>query len=87
MLFRSWDAKLPVGSVVTNARSDRIRKIVVDSGPGQLRRWREHRRNLVADYRLAFGEEPGPLQSIALMTDSDNTRSQARTWYGPVEFQ
>jgi hypothetical protein len=60
---------------------------VVDSGPGQLRRWREHRRNLVADYRLAFGEEPGPLQSIALMTDSDNTRSQARTWYGPVEFQ
>ena len=82
-----WDAKLPVGSVVTNARSDRIRKIVVDSGPGQLRRWREHRRNLVADYRLAFGEEPGPLQSIALMTDSDNTRSQARTWYGPVEFQ
>lgn len=81
-----WDARLPVGSVVTNPRSDRIRKIVVDSGPGQLRRWREHRRNLVADYRLAFGEEPGPLQSIALMTDSDNTRSRARTWYGPVEL-
>lgn len=81
-----WDARLPVGSVVTNPRSDRIRKIVVDSGPGQLRRWREHRRNLVADYRLAFGEEPGPLQTIALMTDSDNTRSRARTWYGPVEL-
>jgi hypothetical protein len=81
-----WDSRLPVGSVVTHARSDRIRKIVVDSGPGELRRWRDHRRDLAADYRLAFGEEPGPLLSIALMTDSDNTHSRARTWYGPVEL-
>jgi len=70
--------------VIINPRSDRIRKIVVDSGPGQLRRWREHQRDLAADFRLAFGEPPGPLQSVALMTDSDNTQSQATSWYGPV---
>ncbi len=85
-LMYVWDAQAPVGTVVINPRSDRIRKIVVDSGAGQLRRWREHRRDLAADYRLAFGEEPGPLLSVALMTDSDNTRSQARSWYGPVAF-
>jgi Protein of unknown function (DUF3047) len=85
-LMYVWDASAPVGSVIVNPRSDRIRKIVVDSGPGELRRWREHRRDLAADFRLAFGEEPGALNSIAVMTDSDNTRSRARSWYGPVEL-
>lgn len=85
-LMYVWDAKAPVGTVIVNPRSDRIRKIVVDSGVGQLRRWREHRRDLAADFRLAFGEAPGALQSVALMTDSDNTRSQAQSWYGPVTF-
>ncbi len=85
-LMYVWDSKLPVGTVVINPRSDRIRKIVVDSGPAELRRWRDHRRDLAADFRLAFGEEPGPLQSMAVMTDSDNNRGSARTWYGPVEL-
>lgn len=81
-----WDATLPVGTVIVNPRSDRVRKIVVDSGPAQLRRWRDHRRNLAADFRLAFGEEPGALASVGLMTDSDNTGSRAASWYGPIQF-
>lgn len=82
-----WDAKLPVGTVLKHPRSDRVRKIVVDSGAAQLRRWREHRRDVAADFRLVFGEEPGPLLTVALMTDSDNTRSRARAWYGAVELR
>ncbi|MBL8340138.1 MAG: DUF3047 domain-containing protein [Rubrivivax sp.] len=83
-LMYVWDAQAPVGSVIVNPRTDRVRKIVVDSGPMNLRRWRDHRRDLAADFRLAFGEDPGPLLSIAVMTDSDNTRSRAQSWYGAV---
>ena len=79
-----WDATAPVGTVVVSRRSDRVRKLVVDSGPVHLRRWRDHRRDLAADFRLAFGEEPGVLRSVAVMTDSDNTASSARSWYGAV---
>lgn len=86
-LMYVWDTKLPVGTVLTDARSDRVRKIVVDSGVAELRRWRDHRRDVAADFRLAFGEEPGPLLTMALMTDSDNTRSHARAWYGAVELR
>jgi hypothetical protein len=85
-LMYVWDSKLPVGTVVINPRSDRVRKIVIDSGTVELRRWREHRRDLAADFRLAFGEAPGPLTTMAVMTDSDNSRSSARAWYGPVEL-
>ncbi len=82
-----WDPTRPVGTVVPSPHSDRVRYLVVDSGPDALRQWREHERDLPADFRRAFGEEPGPLTSVALMTDSDNTRSQSRAWYGPVEWR
>jgi len=85
-LMYVWDATAPVGTVIVNPRSDRIRKIVIDSGPAQLRQWRDHRRDLAADYRLAFGEAPGALRAIAVMTDSDNTRSSAKSWYGIIDL-
>ena len=85
-LMYVWDATAPVGTVIVNPRSDRIRKIVIDSGRQELRRWREHRRDLAADFKLAFGEAHGPLAAVAFMTDSDNTSSSARSWYGPVEL-
>lgn len=83
-LMYVWDARAQVGSIVVNGRSDRVRKIVVDTGDRGLRQWRDHRRNLAADFRLAFGEDPGPLQSIAVMTDTDNTGSSAQAWYGAI---
>ena len=79
-----WDAKAPIGSVISHPRTDRIRKIVVESGTAGLRTWRSYRRDLAADYRLAFGEAPGALQALALMTDGDNTQSQLATWYGDI---
>jgi hypothetical protein len=84
-LMYIWVPSAPIGSVIVNPRSDRIRKIVVDSGSTDLRRWVDHRRNLVEDFRRAFGEEPGRLLSVAVMTDSDNTRSSAEAWYGAVK--
>ena len=83
-LMYVYDSATPADTVVHNCRSDRIRKIVVDSGSTQLQRWRTHRRDLVADYRRAFGEAPGALLSVAIMTDTDNTGTTAQAWYGPV---
>jgi hypothetical protein len=83
-LMYVWDNQAPVGSVVINPRTDRVRKIVLDSGAAQLGRWRDHQRHLASDFRRVFGEAPGPLQSVAVMTDADNTRSTAQAWYGPV---
>ena len=85
-LMYVWANGAPLESVLINPRSDRVRKIVVDSGSAGLGRWRDHRRELAADFQRAFGEAPGPLQSVAVMTDADNTRSRAQAWYGPIRF-
>jgi hypothetical protein len=81
-----WDTDAPVGRVVVHPRSDRMRKIVVESGRDGLRQWRRYRRMLAADYRLAFGEAPGPLLAVAVMTDGDNTRSRLHTRYRDISW-
>ncbi|WP_428420136.1 DUF3047 domain-containing protein [Methylibium sp.] len=83
-LMYVWDNQAPLESVVINPRSERIRKIVVESGPGHLQQWREHERDIAADYRRAFGEAPGTLIGVGLMTDADNTGTSALAWYGAV---
>jgi hypothetical protein len=34
-----------------------------------------------------FGEAPGALLGVALMTDSDNTRSNTHAYYGPISVR
>jgi hypothetical protein len=85
-LMYVWCNKREPGSVIVNARTDRIRKLVVESGTRRLNEWLEYERDIRADYERAFGEKPGALVGIGIMTDSDNTRSRTHAWYGPVRF-
>jgi hypothetical protein len=85
-LMYVWSNHRPVDSVIVNPRTDRVRKMVVESGPGHLMQWRRYERDVRADYEKAFGEAPGALVGVAIMTDSDNTRSNVRAWYGDIRF-
>jgi len=82
-----WSDVHPPGTVLNNSRTDRVRKLVLDSGRQHLGQWRDHERDVRADFVHVFGEEPGPLLSVALMTDTDNTRSQAQAWYGALRLK
>lgn len=85
-LMYVWGTHSTPESVIINTRTDRIRKVVLESGPGRLDRWLDYERDVRADYEKAFGEPPGALVGIAIMTDTDNTRQQAKAWYGPVNL-
>jgi Protein of unknown function (DUF3047) len=86
-LMYVWDNQAQVGTVIpASSGTDRIRKLVLDSGPALTKTWRTHVRDIAADYRLVFGEEPGALVAVAFMTDSDNTRARTQAWYGPVRI-
>jgi hypothetical protein len=85
-LMYVWSNRAEVGTVIENPRTDRIRKIVLESGPGGLGEWRSYERDIRADFEKAFGEAPGTLLDIGIMTDSDNTQSVTRAWYGPVQL-
>jgi hypothetical protein len=85
-LMYVWCNTRPPGTVIVNPRTDRVRKMVVESGAKGLSRWLSYDRNIRADFEKAFGEPPGALVGIGIMTDTDNTRTQTRAWYGPLNL-
>lgn len=86
MLMYVWNSNGDAGNIISSSRTDRIRKMVVESGPGGLGRWLEYERDVRADFVKAFGEEPGALVGVGIMSDTDNTRGQVRAWFGPVSL-
>jgi len=86
LLIYIWENRAPVGAVIENLNTSRIRMIVVDSGKGNVGAWREHRRNVYEDYKRAFGEDPPRVRSIGIMTDSDNTGGDVEAYYGDIAF-
>lgn len=85
-LMYVWSNQQPVDAVIINPRTDRVRKWVVESGPQHLNQWRHYRRDIRADFEKAFGEPPGKLVALAIMTDSDNTQGNVRAWYGNIKL-
>jgi hypothetical protein len=81
-----WCNTRPVGTVLVSPRTDRVRKIVVESGETHVGQWRDYQRDIAQDFRQAFGEEPGPLIGVALMTDADNTGEKINAWYGALSL-
>jgi hypothetical protein len=86
MLMYVWDATLPLGQVVSYSRSGRIRNLVVHSGLQGTGRWQSHRRNVVEDFRQAFGEAPGRLVSVGVLTDADDLKQPMSTDYGDIRL-
>lgn len=83
-LMYVWDAAGPAGRSFANPYTSRVRTFVVEGGRARLGQWLDYERDIVADYRAAFGEEPPPLSGVAIMTDADNTGDRASAWYGDV---
>jgi hypothetical protein len=79
-----WANRATTDTVIVNPYTDRVRMIAVESGPEHVGRWQEVTRNIVDDYRRAFGEEPPLISGIAIMTDTDNTGEEATAWYGDI---
>jgi hypothetical protein len=81
-----WGSNSPADTMIANSYTDRVMMFVVESGAGKLQQWVTERRNVYADYRKAFAEEPPMISGIAIMTDTDNTGEAAVAWYGDIVF-
>lgn len=85
-LMYIWSTTAAPGTVIANPHTDRVQMIVVSGLSGDAGQWQSLRRNIVQDYERVFHEKPGRITGYGLLTDTDNTGTTARTWYGDVEF-
>jgi hypothetical protein len=81
-----WANKLPQGRAVPNPYTNNAVMIAVESGPHRTGTWIRETRNVYADFRRYFDDEPPPAGAVAIMTDTDNTGQTARAWYGPIRL-
>jgi hypothetical protein len=85
-LMYVWDGQAEPESIHHYHRSGLIRYLVVESGARNTGRWLGYRRNVVEDYRRAFGREPGRIRSIGVLTDSDALKTRCEAWFGDLSF-
>jgi hypothetical protein len=79
-----WADTEPVGTVAPSPFTARVRLVVVESGAQRAGEWVTVRRDLVVDYRRAFGRRPPPVTDIGIMTDTDGTGTDATAYYGDI---
>jgi uncharacterized RDD family membrane protein YckC len=75
-----------VGTRTISSRVSNVKIIVVASGGGGLGAWQRFQRNLAADYIDLFGRQPPRVGKVAIMIDSNDTRSDAEALIAEVRF-
>lgn len=79
-----WANRLPQGQSIPNPFTGNAMMVAVQSGPAQAGTWQSEERNLLEDYRALFGDQPGDIGAVAVMTDTDNTGEKATAYYGDI---
>ncbi|MCS6995862.1 MAG: DUF3047 domain-containing protein [Casimicrobiaceae bacterium] len=83
-----WEAEVPAETVIDHHTVSRIKKLVVRSGPAGLGEWLSFERDVREDYRRAFpGEEPGEIESIGIMTDTETLGGTASACYADITLR
>jgi hypothetical protein len=85
-LMYIWENKAPVGTIIRSTHSDRVKMMVVERGAEGIGQWRDFVRNIVEDFEQAFGEKPGRLIGVGVLTDTDNTGETVEAWYGDIRL-
>ncbi len=86
VLMYIWTDQVAVGTVIPSAHTSQVKMLAIASGSAGLGNWQAVKRNLVEDYKLAYGAEPGPVLGVAVMTDTDNTGKKAVGEYSGIRI-
>ena len=81
-----WSNGLPKGSAWKNAHTMSSINISVQSGLEKVGQWTQQTRNVRRDYKRFFGSDVKQADAVAIMTDTDNSGSQAIAFYGDISF-
>lgn len=81
-----WGDGAAKETIIENGWNPRIRLLLAQSGAERVGDWVMETRNIVEDFRRAFGEEPGRVISIGIHCDSDATATRSEGFFGDIKF-
>lgn len=80
-----WASREDEGGILTNPYAPSAKMIVLQKGKRNLGRWIVEERNILDDYRRAFGTDPPAMATLGIMSDSDNTGEASVAYVGFIE--
>jgi hypothetical protein len=81
-----WDSTAPKG-LLASASAPLFKKIfavVMGSGTQKLGTWITEHRNMIDDYKQAYGEEPEALEGLRIQINSQHTESRAEAYWRSI---
>jgi hypothetical protein len=82
-----WAEKLPMGTIGTSPYSENIKIFVLKSGAANPGEWFTENRDIIEDYRKAFGINPDyDIGALAFMTNTEHTGSSADAVYDEINL-
>jgi len=81
-----WSSREPVNIKWPNPFTANSMMLSVESGAKHTGQWRTYKRNVREDFKRLSGKDVTHIEAVAIMTDTDNTKSDARASYGDIYF-
>ena len=84
-----WDTARPKGTTYDDSIPllVKVKVVVVESGNENVGKWNRVTRDIYADFKNLFGEEPGALKAIRIHTNSQYTKSTCSGYVGKFTFE
>jgi len=84
-----WDTSAPQGLMedTTPVPFMHVKVVVVRSGAADLGKWISESRNVYADYKKLFGDEPPAVSGVRLQINSQHTGTSAESYFAEVAFK
>jgi hypothetical protein len=79
-LMYIWGSRTPTEGIVPNPYTSRI------NGRDKLGTWQSVTRNVLEDFKRAFGEEPGTIISVGILTETEEDAREMEAYYGDITF-
>ena len=76
-----WASHLPRGHIFDHPGERDCKVFVLETGERKAGEWVFEKRNLLADYKKAFGTEPRRVLAIGIQTDTDHSNEMVTAYY------
>lgn len=80
-----WANKEYSENIIENTYTSLAQMILVQKGSKKVGRWQIEKIDIIKDYKKAFGENPPDIASLAIMSDTDNTKEKAVAYVDFIE--
>jgi len=81
-----WSSNQDKYSHWNNAYTSQAKMFAVRGNDSKAKQWYKEKRNVKEDFKQFFGDNVEYIDVIAIMTDTDNSKSSVRAYYGDIFF-